>query len=126
MKYRMNARLFWLALGLGLCANACGQTADAHKHYAPKYAYRVEAQTHDSANGGALQLSLDEAVDYALTHNKNLLQTKNDVLKAVYSKREAIANYLPQAKATVDFNTYFNGAMEMTMEMDSPFGKTFK
>lgn len=124
MKYRMNARLFWLALGLGLCAPACGQTADARKHYAPKYAYRVEAQTHDSANSGALRLSLDEAVDYALTHNKNLLQTKNDVLKAVYSKREAIANYIPQASASVDFNTYFNKKMDMGKFGEMPMPNT--
>ena len=133
MKYRINKCRLWLGivLGVGLCAPACGQTAgtaDAHRHYAPKYAHRVEErQVNDSATGGALRLSMDEAVDYALTHNKNLLQTKNDVLKAVYSKREAIANYLPQAKATVDFNTYFNGSMEMTMTMeDSPIGGSFK
>lgn len=84
------------------------------KHYAPRYAYRVETgHNENDTAAGALHLNLDEAVDYALSHNKNLLQTKNDVLKAVYSKREAIANYIPQAKATVDFNTYFNQKMDM-------------
>lgn len=87
---------------------------DGKKHYAPKYAYRV-SDTRDENDTAAdiLRLSLDEAVAYALENNKNLLQTKNDVLKAVYSKREAIANYIPQAKATVDFNTYFNKKMDM-------------
>ena len=119
MKYRINKCRLWLGivLGVGLYAPTCGQTAgtaEAHRHYAPKYAHRVEErQVNDSATGGALRLSMDEAVDYALTHNKNLLQTKNDVLKAVYSKREAIANYIPQASASVDFNTYFNKKMDM-------------
>lgn len=92
-------------------------------HYAPKYAYKVEhpksPQTltsnveRDSMPESGLRLSLGEAVSYALEHNKNLMQTKNAVLKAVYSKREALANYMPQAKATVDFNTYFNKTIEM-------------
>lgn len=142
MKYtKKSAPLLWLGLCIGLCPAAFCQTAETpdglepetsipnghKKHYAPKYAYRVEAERNaNDTTADSLHLTLDEAVEYALAHNKNLLQTKNEVLKAVYSKREAIANYIPQAKATVDFNTYFNGAMEMTMEMDSPLGNTFK
>lgn len=129
MKYtKKSAPLLWLGLCIGLCPAAFCQTAETpdglepetsipnghKKHYAPKYAYRVEAERNaNDTTADSLHLTLDEAVEYALAHNKNLLQTKNEVLKAVYSKREAIANYIPQAKATVDFNTYFNKEMEM-------------
>lgn len=128
MKYtKKSAPLLWLGLCIGLCPAAFCQTAETpdglepetsipnghKKHYAPKYAYRVEARPDNDTTADSLHLTLDEAVEYALAHNKNLLQTKNEVLKAVYSKREAISNYIPQAKATVDFNTYFNKEMEM-------------
>ncbi|MDE7149783.1 MAG: TolC family protein, partial [Bacteroidales bacterium] len=116
-----------------LCAPACCQTtasdegyapsatAGGKRHYAPKYAYRVEVCTpQNDTTADSLHLNLDEAVEYALAHNKNLLQTKNEVLKAVYSKREAIANYIPQAKATVDFNTYFNKKMDMGSAFGAP------
>jgi outer membrane protein len=69
-----------------------------------------------SAQEQSYTLSLDEAVDYALQHNKTLLNARGQVASSVEGIREARATGLPQVSGSIDFMTYFN------YEMDFSFG----
>lgn len=111
----MIIRLLTLGFFLALSLNSFGQC-----RYAIKNAYRPISDT----SSEALVLSLDEAKAYALEHSLDLQQSKNNVLKAVYAKRQSIGSYIPQINASIDFNTYFNksitsemGLMPITLEM---------
>ena len=53
-------------------------------------------------------LTLDQALDYALQHNKTLLNARGQVASAVEKTREARAQGLPQVNGSLDFTTYFN------------------
>ncbi len=53
-------------------------------------------------------LTLDQACDYALQHNKSLLNARDQVTSSKYAFREARAQGLPQVDGSVDFMTYFN------------------
>ncbi|MBN1143754.1 MAG: TolC family protein [Bacteroidales bacterium] len=53
-------------------------------------------------------LTLDQACDYALQHNKSLLNARDQVTSSKYAFREARAQGLPQIDGGVDFMTYFN------------------
>ena len=59
-------------------------------------------------------LTLDQARDYALQHNKTLLNAKDQVTSAKLQYRSALAQGLPQINGTVDFMTYFNYEMEFS------------
>lgn len=96
----------------GLFSAQAEKDSESSNYYAPKNAYKVSVDSSSTPSFDTLRLSLDQAIEFSLEHNKDLLQTKNNVLKAVYSKREAIAAYIPQANATVDFNSYFNKSMD--------------
>jgi len=53
------------------------------------------------------QMSLQEAVDYALTHNQNLLNTQLDIEVAEGLVKENIATGLPQINANLDLANNF-------------------
>ena len=55
----------------------------------------------------AIQLSLDDAVSYALEHNKNLVNAGLAVNEADARLRETIAQGLPQLNAAVDYSNFF-------------------
>lgn len=59
-----------------------------------------------------LQLSLTEAQDYAIEHNKQLQNAKLDIKMADRKIKEAIAQGLPQVDASIDWMTYFGYEME--------------
>lgn len=57
-------------------------------------------------------LSLEEAVDFALEHNKTLQSSGKDIEVANKQRWQAISAGLPQASATLDYTTMFNYKME--------------
>jgi len=65
-----------------------------------------------NAQEQSYSLTLDEAVDYALQHNKTLLNARGQVASSVEVVREAKAAGLPQVSGSIDFMTYFNYEME--------------
>ncbi len=62
-----------------------------------------------------LKLSIKEAQDYAMMHNKSLKNARTDALISDKQVWQAISQGLPQASATVDFMSYFNYEMEFGM-----------
>lgn len=69
-----------------------------------------------SAQEQPYSLTLDEAVKYALEHNKTLMNARDDVSASHHKIREARAQGLPQIEGTLDYLTYFN------YELDFGFG----
>lgn len=67
------------------------------------------------AQQAELSLSLKQAQDYALLHNKTLQNAKSDVLIAEEQVKNARGNGLPQANATMDFMTNFNYSFSFGM-----------
>jgi outer membrane protein len=63
-------------------------------------------------------LTLDQARDYALQHNKTLLNARDQVTSAKQKYNETRAQGLPQVDGKVDFMTYFN------YEMNFSFGSS--
>lgn len=62
-----------------------------------------------------LALSLKEAQEYALQHNKNLMNAKSDLLIADEDIKDARSAGLPQANGSVDYMTNFNYAFTFGM-----------
>ncbi|MFW5657236.1 MAG: TolC family protein [Bacteroidota bacterium] len=57
-------------------------------------------------------LSLNDAIQYALKHNKTLLNQRDNLLVAEEKIKETRSQGLPQINGTVDFMTYFNYELE--------------
>ncbi|MCK5137368.1 MAG: TolC family protein [Bacteroidales bacterium] len=57
---------------------------------------------------GKLVLGIREAVDYALSYNKSLKNSRLEVERSQRSIWEAISQGLPQVDGAVDYMTYFN------------------
>lgn len=53
-------------------------------------------------------LTLDQAVDYAIEHNKTLLNARDQLTSTGEKIREVRAQGLPQINGSLDFMTYFN------------------
>lgn len=73
-------------------------------------------------NGGNKQvaLTLQQAQEYALEHNRTLQNASYDIQKAEAAKWKAIASLLPQVSASGDYSNYFGytmdfGAMQIAM-----------
>jgi outer membrane protein TolC len=65
------------------------------------------------ANGQeSLRLSLSEAQNYAIEHNKTLQNSRLDVTLSERKYKEAVAQGLPQVDASLDWMTYFGYEME--------------
>lgn len=58
------------------------------------------------------RLTLEQAREYALQHNKTLLNERDKVLSADKKVKETIAQGLPQVEGSLDYMTYFNYEME--------------
>ncbi|MFO7670850.1 MAG: TolC family protein [Bacteroidales bacterium] len=65
----------------------------------------------------ALILSLQGAIDHAITYNKNLQNARMEVLRSKASVWESISQGLPQVDGAVDYMTYFNYEMEFNFGM---------
>lgn len=64
-----------------------------------------------------LQLSLSEAQDYAIEHNKTIQNARLDITLSEQKTKEAIAQGLPQIDATLDWMTYFGYEAEFNIDM---------
>ena len=78
---------------------------------------------------GSISLSLAEAQQYALDHNRTLKNATLDVQKAKAAKWQAIASMLPQVSASGDYSNYCGyemnfGAMSMAMPTSGTLGVT--
>ena len=63
-------------------------------------------------------LSLTQAREYALQHNKILLNAKDNITSSKEKIKETISQGLPQVNSSMDFMTYFN------YELNFSFGST--
>jgi outer membrane protein TolC len=59
-------------------------------------------------------LTLDQAIEYALQHNKTVLNARGQVASSVEQVRAARAQGLPQVDGSLDFMTYFNYEMNFS------------
>jgi len=64
------------------------------------------------------RLTLVQAREYALQHNKTLLNARDQTVSSKEKIRESIAQGLPQVNGSIDYMTYFN------YEMNFSFGGT--
>jgi outer membrane protein TolC len=62
----------------------------------------------------AYRLTLAQARDYALQHNKKLLNDRDQAVSSKERTRESIAQGLPQINGTLDYMTYFNYEMNFS------------
>ncbi len=70
----------------------------------------VVAQEHS-----VLKLSLQQAQNYAIEHNKSLKNVRTDVAISKQKLWQTIAQGLPQGSATVDYTNFFNYEIEFGM-----------
>ena len=74
--------------------------------------FTMMAQTNDSSS--ELRLSLSEARDYALEHNRTLQNADLSVRQAYAARWQTIASMLPQADMSLGLN-YTDGSMKFSM-----------
>jgi outer membrane protein TolC len=67
-----------------------------------------------SAQQQSYRLTLKQACEYALQHNKSLLNAKDQALSSREKIRESIAQGLPQVTSSLDYMTYFNYEMNFS------------
>ena len=67
-----------------------------------------------------LVLSLDEAVAFALGHNKSLVSSKLAIDKSEQAIRETIAQGLPQVNATLDYTNFLGAGASIQFNPDAP------
>ena len=53
-----------------------------------------------------ISLSIDEAIEYGIKNNRNLMNAEREILMAYNQKWETIATGLPQIKANLDYSNY--------------------
>ena len=68
----------------------------------------------------ALVLTLDDAVNFAIDHNKTLINSRYAINKSSQKIKEAIAAGLPQINASVDYTTYLGAQASIQLSPASP------
>jgi len=68
--------------------------------------------SHIHAQENTYVLSLVQAREYALQHNKTLLNARDNIVSSKEMIKETIAQGLPQVNGGMDFMTYFNYELE--------------
>jgi outer membrane protein TolC len=71
-----------------------------------------------------LRLSLSEAQDYAIEHNKTLKNAKLDLKTSDLKLKETISQGLPQVSAGIDYTTYFGYKLAFNFNSGSTFVPT--
>jgi outer membrane protein len=82
----------------------------------------VLACTMVTAQEQPYMLTLQQAREYALQHNKTLLNARDQITSSKKKVYETIANGLPQVEGSLDYTTYFN--YEMNFSFGSSSGGT--
>lgn len=72
------------------------------------------------ASQPVLTLTLDDAVNFAIDHNKTLINSRYAINKSSQKIKEAIAAGLPQINASVDYTTYLGGQASIQLSPASP------
>jgi outer membrane protein len=67
-----------------------------------------------------LSLSLDSAINFAINHNKTLINSKYAIDKSTQKVRETIAQGLPQINATLDYANYLGAEAELKLSEMAP------
>ncbi len=73
----------------------------------------LSANGQDVADSTTLLLSLRDAQNYALEHNRTLMNASLDVRKAEANRWTSIATMLPQVNGTLDYSNYMGYKMEL-------------
>lgn len=60
-----------------------------------------------------IALTLPQAQEYALAHNRSIENASTEILKAKAAKWQAISSMLPQVSASVDYSNYFGYKMDL-------------
>jgi outer membrane protein TolC len=77
------------------------------------FAYDLKAQD-------PLVLSLDSAINFAINHNKTLINSKYAIDKSTQKVRETVAQGLPQINATLDYANYLGAEAELKLSSMAP------
>ncbi len=67
-----------------------------------------------------LVLSLDSAINYALDHNKKLINSRFTVDASAQQIKTSIAQGLPQASASLDYTNYMGAEAQLKMNPNAP------
>lgn len=83
----------------------------------------------DAYAENSLTLTLQQAKEYAVDHNRTIQNASIDVQKAQASRWQSIASILPQINASVDYSNYFGykmdlGTFKISMPPYAAFGLT--
>lgn len=62
-----------------------------------------------------MELSLDSAVNYAVEHNKTLINSRFEIDKSRQQLKETISQGLPQISASMDYNNFLGAQAELTL-----------
>ncbi len=67
-----------------------------------------------------IELSLDSAVNYAVEHNKTLINSKYAIDKSSQKIKEAISQGLPQINASLDYNNFLGAEASLQLNPEAP------
>lgn len=89
--------------------------------------YKGAAKEAPVKQSGTVTLSLNEAIDYALEHNRTLQNSALDVRVAEAKRWQAIGSMLPQISASGDYTNMFGykmslGGMQVALPNSASFG----
>ncbi|MDX9694726.1 MAG: TolC family protein [Bacteroidales bacterium] len=65
-------------------------------------------------------LSLDSAINYAIDHNKTLMNSRFSIDKSKQKKLETIAQGLPQVSASIDYTNFLGAEASLQMSEQAP------
>lgn len=65
-------------------------------------------------------LSLDSAVNYAIVHNRTLINSKYAIDKSTQKIKETIAAGLPQINASIDYNNFLGAEASLQLNPEAP------
>ncbi len=62
-----------------------------------------------------IELSLESAINYAVEHNKTLINSRFEIDKSRQQLKETISQGLPQISASMDYNNFLGAQAELTL-----------
>lgn len=67
-----------------------------------------------------IKLSLDSAVNYAISHNRTLINSSYAVDKSVQKIKETISQGLPQVNASIDYSNFLGATASLQLNPSAP------
>ena len=71
-----------------------------------KILFFIAFTSYGFSQGEITSLSIDEAIEYGIKNNRNLLNAEREILMAYNEKWKTIATGLPQITANLDYSNY--------------------